>query len=58
MAIFLGAAIYLAIGIAVASIAAKHQFTISFRWWHVLTWPVIVSGWLLVLAVIWGSSNK
>ena len=49
----MGALAYLGAGVAVASYSAKHEFTLSVRWWHVVFWPVIPLGYGFVTLGFW-----
>jgi hypothetical protein len=44
---------YLGAGFAVASCSARHEFTLSVRWWHVVFWPAIPAYFVLVTALLW-----
>ena len=44
---------YLGVGVAIACYSARHEFTLSVRWWHVVFWPAIPAFFVLVMILLW-----
>lgn len=53
-------AIWLVVGVLVAFAAKYENWTSAIRWWHVVFWPLLPIGWVIVLIGFWmaGSTRR
>jgi hypothetical protein len=51
-------AVYLAIGVGVALFMRYERFVDTFRWWHLLTWPLIVVYFIVITFMFFMAQDR